>query len=109
MRECPSYRSRICGLKLVWAQQSRDHVAGDHQGADGVEQLDDHGSNPPQRGGVKAVERQDREARADVDEVEHVDPSPLSARDSPPSQYPARRDQNSTGKNELGHKNSVKS
>jgi hypothetical protein len=63
--------ARICRLEFVRAQQGRDHVAGDHQSADGVDELNDHGSDPPQGERVEHVEEEDGDAAAYVDEVKH--------------------------------------
>jgi hypothetical protein len=63
--------ARICRLEFVWAQQGRDHVAGDHQSADGVDELNDHGSDPPQRERVEHVEEENGDAAAYVEQVKH--------------------------------------
>ena len=60
-------------LESVGAQQRRDHVDGDEQGAGRIDELDQHGSDPSETDGVEGEQTQDENAKADVNDVANLE------------------------------------
>jgi hypothetical protein len=73
----------LSGSEPVRAQQGRDHVAGDDDDGGGVDQLNDHGSDPPQADGVERVDQQNGNAAADVNQVGHGRSRSMASAEAP--------------------------
>jgi hypothetical protein len=57
--------------EFVGTQEGGDHVGADEQGAEPIDELNEHASDPLQAEGVEDEDANDGEAREDVDHVGH--------------------------------------
>jgi hypothetical protein len=61
----------LLGSEAVGSQQRGDHVSGNSQGGGAIDEVHDHGSDPPQARCVEAEDAQDGDPDDDVDEIKH--------------------------------------
>jgi hypothetical protein len=69
----------LLGSEAIGAQERSDHVSGNSQSGGAIDQLQDHGSDPPQARCVEAEDAEGGDPDDDVDEIKHDEPRACAA------------------------------